>query len=69
MPTEQELRNIFRKFDSDNSGFIEAKEIRAVLKSMGQNLAEADVNDAVKALDRNRDGKISFDEFAKFFRK
>jgi len=62
---------IFGKFDTDKSGFLEENEIPFVLQETYNNLGikkEIDpkqVQSYIRALDQNKDGKISLDEFIK----
>lgn len=56
--TEQELLNAFKVFDKDNSGTISSEELRNVLKSLGENLTDAELDEMIKMADRNGDGHI-----------
>jgi len=62
--TEQELISAFRVFDQDNSGFISTDELRNVLKSLGENMTEAEIDDMLQMADKNGDGQIDYHEFA-----
>lgn len=71
--TNKACEKLFKEFDKDNSGFIDASEVRALLESMYKSLemevTEADVTDFVKAFDKSKDGKISYKEFVKNFER
>jgi len=56
--TEQELLNAFKVFDKDNSGTISSDELRNVLKSLGENLTDAELDEMIKLADHNGDGSI-----------
>lgn len=56
--TEQELINAFRVFDKDNSGTISTEELRNVLRSLGENLTDAELDEMIKLADKNGDGHI-----------
>lgn len=56
--TEEELLNAFKVFDKDGSGTISSDELRNVLKSLGENLTDDEVEEMVKLADRNGDGHI-----------
>lgn len=56
--TEQELLNAFKVFDKDGSGTISIEELRNVLRSLGENLTDAELDEMVKLADRNGDGHI-----------
>ncbi|SPQ24314.1 5ef4de72-1994-4316-857a-dca6952267fa [Thermothielavioides terrestris] len=58
--TEQELLNAFRVFDKDGSGTISSDELRNVLKSLGENLTDQELDEMLQLADRNGDGQIDF---------
>ncbi|KAK4238776.1 hypothetical protein C8A03DRAFT_33172 [Achaetomium macrosporum] len=62
--TEQELLNAFKVFDKDGSGTISSDELRHVLKKLGENLTDDEVEEMIKLADRNGDGHIDYHEFA-----
>ncbi|TRY79097.1 hypothetical protein TCAL_11703 [Tigriopus californicus] len=63
------LREAFRIFDKDRSGFIEAKEIFSVTSTLGQALSKEELNAFMKEADLNGDGKLDYAEFAKVMTK
>jgi len=56
--SEQELLNAFKVFDKDGSGTISTEELKNVLRSLGENLTDADLDEMVKLADKNGDGQI-----------
>ncbi|KIA75947.1 calmodulin [Aspergillus ustus] len=62
---EAELRSAFAVFDQDNSGTISADELRRVLRSIGDDISDADVDEMLKIADVNGDGSIDYEEFVK----
>jgi len=60
---EKELRDAFAVFDSDGSGSIDRKELKRLMKKLGQALTEAEVDAMMDEVDSNGDGEISYDEF------
>jgi Ca2+-binding EF-hand superfamily protein len=60
---EQELRDAFAVFDSDGSGAIDRKELKRLMKKLGQALSEAEIDAMMNEVDENGDGEISFEEF------
>ena len=60
---EKELRDAFRVFDTDNSGSIDKKELKRLMKKLGQALSEAELDAMMDEVDTNGDGEISFEEF------
>ncbi|KAL3456177.1 hypothetical protein BJX64DRAFT_271181 [Aspergillus heterothallicus] len=62
---EAELREAFAVFDQDKSGTISADELRRVLRSIGDDVSDADVDEMVRMADVNGDGSIDYEEFVK----
>ncbi len=68
-PSDDQLRQaidaIFSKYDSDKSGTLQGSEIFSLIsdafKSLGRNrqVKEEEVNQFIKAIDKNGDSKIS----------
>lgn len=59
--------------DEDKSGFISASELKSVISDYGVNLKFGDadqerkiVDQIMNSVDKNKDGKISFEEFTDF---
>ncbi|GJS02682.1 calcium-dependent protein kinase 10-like protein [Tanacetum coccineum] len=62
MENDEHLRRAFMFFDKDGSGYIDLDELEQVLYENGQ--ADIDVlNQIMKEVDTDKDGKISFEEF------
>jgi Ca2+-binding EF-hand superfamily protein len=60
---EKELRDAFAVFDTDGSGSIDRKELKRLMKKLGQALSEAELDAMMDEVDTNGDGEISFEEF------
>jgi calmodulin len=60
---EKELRDAFAVFDTDGSGSIDRKELKRLMKKLGQALTEAELDAMMDEVDTNGDGEISFAEF------
>jgi calmodulin len=58
-----EFREAFNIFDKDGDGRITAKELGTVMRSLGQNPSEAELQDMVNQVDLDGNGTIEFDEF------
>jgi Ca2+-binding EF-hand superfamily protein len=60
---EKELRDAFAVFDTDGSGSIDRKELKRLMKKLGQALSEMELDAMMDEVDTNGDGEISFEEF------
>ncbi|KFK41774.1 hypothetical protein AALP_AA2G170500 [Arabis alpina] len=63
---EEEMRGRFRSGDVNNDGFITAEELLYAVRKTGAKITEADVKNAIGAVDDNGDGRLSYDEFVKY---
>ena len=59
----KDYQDIFDQFDKDKDGKISGKELQNAMFSMGQNPTEDEINEMMREVDLNQDGKIDFDEF------
>ncbi|KAM7397768.1 hypothetical protein PAMA_005883 [Pampus argenteus] len=59
----EEMTEIFRKIDLDGDGYIIDFELNELLKEAGHALPGYMVREIIQKLDRNKDNKISFEEF------
>lgn len=60
---EKELRDAFAVFDTDGSGSIDRKELKMLMKKLGQALSDGELDAMMDEVDTNKDGEISFEEF------
>ncbi|KAI6677223.1 hypothetical protein NL676_038019 [Syzygium grande] len=57
------LVEAFRAFDSDDDGQITGAELGGILRSLGYNISEQEVDAMMREADSNRDGLLSLAEF------
>ncbi|XP_002964279.2 calmodulin-2/4 [Selaginella moellendorffii] len=57
------LREAFANFDKDKNGFISASELSNVLKTMGQDLTDKDLDRMIELADIDGDGQVNYEEF------
>jgi calcium-binding protein CML len=60
---EEDLRHAFRVFDADADGAISAAELARVLRGLGEPASIAQCRRMIDGVDRDGDGRISFEEF------
>lgn len=51
---------IVQIFDKHSRGFISASDLRAVLHCLGEDLSEDEIEDMIKEVDVDGDGRIDF---------
>ena len=58
-----ELNEAFKIFDKDKDGYITTKELGDIMKGLGQNPSEAELQNLVNEVDIEGNGTIDFKEF------
>ena len=58
-----EFKEVFSMFDKDKDGTISAKDLLKVMRSLGQNPSEAEVQNMINDIDVDGSGNIDFKEF------
>ena len=59
----EELRQAFDLFDTDGSGTIDPKELRAAMQSLGFETKNQTIYQMIQDIDKDGDGDVDFDEF------
>merc|ERR1712110_607926 len=68
--SDVEIRNAFREWNILKYGFIEAHELKAKLSEMsGEQVTDEEVQDMIRQVDMDGDGKINFEEFVKLMQE
>jgi Ca2+-binding EF-hand superfamily protein len=62
-PQIAEYREAFHIFDENNDGFITPEELGAVMRALGQNPTQHDIDDWMRRMDPQHTGLISFEGF------
>ncbi|KAH6987682.1 regulatory protein calmodulin [Ilyonectria robusta] len=60
---EQDLREAFKVFDRDNTGTISRDELRDVMRSIGEDFTEAEIDDMMQLADKDGNNTIDYQEF------
>lgn len=57
------IKELFRRYDPDLDGSIAREDLKAILQSLSIDCSKAELNAIIRAVDKNRDGRIQYDEF------
>lgn len=60
------MLDIFRKFDRNKDGYVMWEELQMIFEECKMRFFEIDMDDVMKKVDRDGDGKLFFDDFIKF---
>ncbi|XP_033727678.1 FK506-binding protein 5-like [Pecten maximus] len=63
---EDDMRSAFNLIDYDEDGFITTSDIYQLMMGLGEMLTDYELDDLLKAADKDRDGKISYKDFKLF---
>lgn len=58
---EEEIQEVFKVFDKDGNGLINAGELRHVMWNLGEKMTEEEVEDLIKEADTDGDGQLNFE--------
>lgn len=59
--TENSVRDAFRIFDKDGTGYVSASELRHVLTHLGEKLSDEEVDEMIREADITGDGQVNYD--------
>jgi len=62
---ERDLREAFRVLDKNKRGEIDVEDLRWILKSLGDDLTEEEIDEMIRDTDTDGSGFVDFDEFYK----
>lgn len=62
---DAEIREAFSVFDKDGSGKISGDELRQIMRSLGEELTEDEIQQMIREADTNGDGEIDYEEFVR----
>ncbi|KAA1131095.1 hypothetical protein PGTUg99_005747 [Puccinia graminis f. sp. tritici] len=63
--TAEDFIRGFRVFDKDGNGYIAAGELRYVLTSLGEKLSDEEVDELMKGVQIESDGRIDYEKFVR----
>ncbi|XP_060562951.1 calmodulin-like [Ruditapes philippinarum] len=59
---EEVIRSAFRTFDKDGSGYLDSDKLRKAMKTLGDCLTDKEIDDMIKQVDTNDDGRIQYED-------
>ncbi|XP_028760983.1 calcium-dependent protein kinase 13 [Neltuma alba] len=59
----EDIKEIFKKMDSDNDGIVSVEELKAGFQNFGSQLAESEVQSLIEAVNTNGKGTLDYGEF------
>ena len=60
---EDQIKMAWELFDDDHSGCIDANELHNVLKKLGLNPTDQELEEIINDIDKDNDGTIDYSEF------
>lgn len=60
---EKELKEAFRVLDSNKKGVIPVSDLRWILKSLGDDITEEEIDDMIAETDTDGSGTVDYEEF------
>jgi centrin-1 len=57
--TKQDIRKIFNLFDEEKTGYITIKTLKKVIKDLGENIDESELQEMIQKADLDKDGMVS----------
>ena len=58
---EEQLREAFQMFDTNNKGYISAKELETIMAKLGVNLTKEEISGMIREADFDGDGFINYE--------
>ena len=55
----------FHMFDRNKDGYVDAKELKSLLTTMGERLTDAELAEFMREADMDGDAKLNYEEFVK----
>merc|ERR1712244_16275 len=60
---QEELRKAFKVMDADGDGKISGNDLQTILKKLGINIGDGEIEEMIKVADKNGEGLVNIEEF------
>lgn len=67
MHRDSEIKKVFDLLDVDHSGYLSVDEYPKAVRALGLNPSNSELQEIIKEADKDRDGKLNFQEFLQMY--
>ncbi|XP_023347175.1 neo-calmodulin [Eurytemora carolleeae] len=60
---DDDIKNAFKLFDTDGNGYIDRKELRVMMRFIGEPVTEDEIENILEEADTDKNGLIDYTEF------
>lgn len=57
--SREDMKKVFMLFDDEKTGFISIATLKKVVKKLGENIDDAELNEMIQKADMDRDGLVN----------
>jgi Ca2+-binding EF-hand superfamily protein len=61
--SRENIKKVFNLFDDDKTGLITIKNLRKIVRDLGENIDEHELQEMIDKADTNRDGMVTEEDF------
>lgn len=61
--SKNDIRKIFLKYDQAKKGYFDINDLKRVSKELGEKVEDEVLDEMIKSVDSDLDGKVSFEDF------
>jgi Ca2+-binding EF-hand superfamily protein len=61
--SRENVKKVFNLFDEEKAGVITIKNLRKIVRDLGENIDEHELQEMIDKADSNRDGLVTMDDF------
>lgn len=61
--SRENIKKVFNLFDDEKTGYLSIKNLRRIVRELGENIEEHELQEMIDKADLDRDGMVSLEEF------